>query len=91
MRRDVEKKGSWVLYILRCRDGSFYAGITSDLKRRLIQHRDGRASRYTRSRRPLRIVYRESCSSRSDALKRECAVKALPRKEKQKLIKRGRS
>jgi putative endonuclease len=86
MRRDVGKKGSWILYILRCRDGSFYAGITNDLKRRLIQHRDGRASRYTRSRRPVRIIYRESCASRSAALKREYAVKALSRKEKEKLI-----
>ncbi|HET6464634.1 MAG TPA: GIY-YIG nuclease family protein [Nitrospiria bacterium] len=78
--------GSWVIYILKCRDGSFYAGITNDLERRLVQHRDGRASRYTRSRRPVRIVYRESCASRSDALKRESAVKALSRKEKEKLI-----
>jgi predicted GIY-YIG superfamily endonuclease len=79
------KNGSWTLYILRCSDGSFYAGITNDLERRLNQHRDGRASRYTRSRRPVTVVYRESCESRSHALKRECAVKALSRKEKEKL------
>ncbi|MBI3811115.1 MAG: GIY-YIG nuclease family protein [Nitrospirae bacterium] len=79
------KIGSWTFYILRCSDGSFYAGITNDLDRRLNQHRDGRASRYTRSRRPVSIIYRESCESRSHALKRECAVKALSRKEKEKL------
>lgn len=79
------KDGSWTLYILKCKDGSFYAGITNDLERRLNQHRDGRASRYTRSRRPVTVVYRESCESRSHALKRECAVKALSRKEKEEL------
>jgi predicted GIY-YIG superfamily endonuclease len=76
----------WVLYILRCKDGSFYSGITNDLARRLNQHRDGCASRYTRSRRPVKIVYSESCASRSHALKRECEVKALSREEKEKLI-----
>jgi putative endonuclease len=86
VRRTAGKTGSWVLYILRCRDRSLYTGITNDLKRRLIQHRDGLASRYTRSRRPVRIVYRECCASRSAALKREFAVKALSRREKEKLI-----
>ena len=81
--RDKDK--SWALYILRCSDGSFYAGITNDLSRRLNQHRDGRASRYTRSRRPVKIVHWEPCASRSHALKRESAVKALSRKEKEKL------
>jgi predicted GIY-YIG superfamily endonuclease len=77
---------SWTLYILRCRDGSLYAGISTDVDRRLTQHHDGRASRYTRSRRPVTIVYRESCASRSDALKREYAVKALSRAAKERLI-----
>lgn len=81
-----DKDGTWILYILRCEDGSFYTGITNDLERRLNQHRDGRASRYTRSRRPVKIVYSESCKSRSHALKRESAVKLLSRKEKETLI-----
>src|SRR5438552_2855733 len=81
-----DKKKSWILYILRCNDGSFYAGVTNNLSRRLIQHRDGRASRYTRSRRPVKIVYDEFCISRSDALKKEYAIKALSRKEKITLI-----
>ena len=82
-----DKNKSWILYLLRCNDGSFYAGITNDLARRLNQHQDGRASRYTRSRRPVKIVYSKLCVSRSHALKRERAVKALTRKEKAKLIK----
>jgi predicted GIY-YIG superfamily endonuclease len=78
---------NWIVYFLQCNDGSFYSGITNDLNRRLIQHREGRAARYTRSRRPVKIVYHEPCASRSEALKRESAVKALSRKEKEKLIK----
>jgi predicted GIY-YIG superfamily endonuclease len=77
----------WMLYLLRCRDGSLYAGITIDLARRVAQHEGGTASRYTRSRRPVALVYRESCASRSDALKREYAVKALTRDAKERLIK----
>jgi predicted GIY-YIG superfamily endonuclease len=82
-----DKDKSWMLYLLRCHDGSFYTGMTNDLARRLNQHQDGRASRYTRSRRPVKIVYSELCASRSLALKREIVVKALSRKEKEKLIK----
>ena len=80
------KDNFWILYILRCNDASFYTGITNDLARRFNQHQDGCASRYTRSRRPVRIVYGESCASRSHALRRESAVKALSRKEKENLI-----
>src|SRR4030095_8132114 len=90
IRPTPDKENGWFLYILRCSDGSFYAGITNDLARRLTQHRDGRASRYTRSRRPVRIVYDESCASRSDALKKESAVKALSRKEKETLVGRNK-
>jgi predicted GIY-YIG superfamily endonuclease len=83
----VSADESWVVYILRCRDGSLYAGITIDAARRLAQHQDGTASRYTRSRRPVTMVYREPCASRSDALKREYAVKALTREAKERLIR----
>ncbi len=76
----------WTLYLLRCRDGSLYAGITTDLERRVAQHQAGVASRYTRARTPVRIVYREPCANQSDALKREYAVKTLSRGEKERLI-----
>jgi putative endonuclease len=88
--RDLEEGAvsgeAWTLYLLRCRDGSLYTGITTDAERRLAQHQDGTASRYTRSRRPVTIVYREFCSSRSDALKREAAVKSLSREAKERLL-----
>lgn len=76
----------WYLYILRCRDGSLYTGITTDVEKRLEAHRSGRGAKYTRGRAPLELVYREECGTHSDALKRELAVKALTRVQKQELI-----
>ena len=77
---------SWKLYILRCRDGSLYTGITIDVEKRLAAHNAGKGAKYTRGRAPLELVYTEECGSHSDALKRELAIKALPREEKQKLV-----
>jgi len=85
-----KKAHRWCLYILRCRDNTFYTGITTDLGRRLQQHNDGTASRYTRSRRPVVRIYQEPCADRSKALKRECAVKKLSRTAKELLVKSGR-
>ncbi|HEX7043073.1 MAG TPA: GIY-YIG nuclease family protein [Burkholderiales bacterium] len=78
--------GPWYLYIVECRDGSLYTGITNDLERRLQQHNDGTAARYTRSRRPVRMRYYEQCESRSAALVRECAVRLLTPKQKWALV-----
>ncbi len=80
---------SWFLYLLRCADGSLYTGITSDVDRRCKQHNAGTASRYTRSRLPVKLVYREPQSCRSMALKRELAIKAMSREEKESLIRVG--
>ena len=80
----------WFVYILECRDGSFYTGVTNNLERRQHQHNDGTASRYTRSRRPVMLRYQELCGSRSQALIRECSLRLLSRKEKEELVKRGR-
>ena len=77
---------SWYVYILRCADGSFYTGITTDLDRRCKQHNAGTASRYTRSRLPVELVYQEARDSQSKALKRELEIKALTRQQKQSLI-----
>lgn len=90
--RSKEKKSrkrpreKWFLYILRCSDQSLYTGITKDIERRLRMHSDGKATRYTRTRRPFEMVYQEICKTRTEALVRECAVKALPRKKKLTLI-----
>lgn len=74
--------GDWYLYILECGDGSLYTGITRDVEKRLQMHQAGTGAKYTRGRGPLKVRYRELCGGYSDALKRERAVKALPRKEK---------
>ena len=79
--------GAWFVYLLRCGDGSLYTGITNDLPRRVEQHNAGTASRYTRSRLPVVLVYQELQASRSLALKRELAIKALSRLEKESMIK----
>ena len=76
----------WYLYMLRCRDGSLYTGITTDVEKRLEQHRSGKGAKYTRGRGPLELVYREECGSHSDALKREWEVKGLSRQEKLRLM-----
>ena len=78
------------LYILRCKDGTLYTGITTDLTRRLAEHKAGKGGAYTRARGADRFVYTETIGTRSDASKREAAVKALPRREKLRLCaKRG--
>ena len=77
---------AWYIYILRCGDGSLYTGITTDVEARLAQHRAGKGAKYTRGRGPLEVVYTEECGDHSAALKRELAVKALPREEKERMI-----
>ena len=82
----TDKPAVWLVYILQCADGSYYTGITTDLKRRCKQHNAGTASRYTRSRLPVYIVYSEFQATRSLALKREAAIKAISRQKKKLLI-----
>ena len=77
----------WFVYLLRCADGSLYTGIAKDVSRRCQQHNAGTASRYTRSRLPVVVVYQEGHASRSLALRREAAIKALSRQQKKSLIR----
>ncbi len=79
----------WLVYILRCRDGSLYTGITNDLPKRLKAHAAGKASRYTRSRLPVTLVFTEPQRSKSSGLKREAAIKRLRRAEKLALLARS--
>ena len=72
----------WVVYMLECKDGSLYTGITDRLTHRLEAHRAGRGAKYTRGRGPLILRYLEDCDNHSTALKRECAIKKLTKKEK---------
>ncbi len=74
------------VYILQCSDGSFYTGWTLNLEQRLFAHNQGVASKYTRARRPVTLIYQEFFSSKSEALKRECAIKKLSRLQKEAMI-----
>lgn len=73
---------SWHVYLVECADGTLYCGVTNDLARRLAAHNAGKGARYTSGRRPVRAVWTEACATRGDALRRELAVKALPRAAK---------
>jgi putative endonuclease len=75
------------VYILKCRDNSFYTGITNDPQKRFKEHVSGKGGRYTRSHRPVKMVYLEKTSSRSKALKRESRIKKMTRQKKTALIK----
>lgn len=74
------------VYILECSDSSLYAGYTIDLDKRLKVHNQGKGSKYTRVRLPVKLVYNEKFENKSDALKREYQIKQLTRKKKEELI-----
>jgi len=78
----------WCVYILRCGDGTLYAGITTDVSRRIIEHNKAKGGNYTRSHLPVKLLYKENYRTRSQALKRENQIKAFPRNKKLALIKR---
>ncbi len=73
-------------YILECSDGTLYTGWTNDPERRMAQHNKGLGARYTKTRRPVKMVYLEELPNKIAALKRERAIKALPRKKKMELF-----
>jgi len=76
----------WLVYILECGDGTLYTGITIDMKRRLIAHQRGTASKYTRARLPVRVIFEETHHTRSSALRREALIKSLSHRDKLGLI-----
>ena len=77
------------MYMVRCADGSLYTGITTDVTRRIAEHNTGNSvsARYTRTRRPVRLVYQETAASRGQAARREYAIKSLSRPDKEHLIR----
>jgi putative endonuclease len=80
----------WYLYILKCRDETLYVGITTDLTKRLKTHNQGKASRYTRMRLPVEMIYHELHPDKSSARKREIQVKKWPRPQKLALTTQSR-
>ena len=77
-------------YILRCSDGTLYSGWTNDLEARVKTHNAGKGAKYTRSRLPVELVYSEELKSPSAAMRRECELKKMSRKEKLELINKPR-
>ena len=73
-------------YILRCADGSYYTGWTNDLEKRVRTHNAGQGAKYTRSRRPVRLVYQEAFDTKEEAMRREWELKQLTRAQKNRLI-----
>jgi predicted GIY-YIG superfamily endonuclease len=77
----------WTIYILRCKDDTLYTGITKDIKRREKQHNSGKGSKYTQSRRPVKVVYKETKMGRANALVREAEIKHYSKEKKEQLVK----
>jgi predicted GIY-YIG superfamily endonuclease len=76
----------WTVYILKCRDGSLYTGITNDFARRVTAHAAGRGAKYTRGRGPFSLLYVESHATKGFALQREAVIKSMSRAEKLGLV-----
>lgn len=83
----LESGMPWTVYVVRCADGSLYTGVATDLARRIAQHNAGTGARYTRARGPVAVVHQEPAADRSAALRREAAIKRLPRPVKDRLIR----
>lgn len=75
-------KGKWFVYILLCSDGSFYTGISDNPHQRFLDHKNGKGGRYTRSHKPIKLLYTEQYESKSAALKRESQIKGWSRQKK---------
>ncbi|MDQ0350379.1 putative endonuclease [Alkalibacillus filiformis] len=77
----------YYIYMLRCKDGSLYTGYTNDVESRVAKHQTGEAAKYTRAKLPVQLVYQEEFETRSEAMKREVAIKKLSKREKEELVK----
>lgn len=80
---------AWFVYILRCADHSLYTGISNRVPERVAAHNCGRGARYTRTRRPVRLLYTERCGDKVSALRRELEIKAWSRDRKERLLLEG--
>lgn len=76
----------YFVYILLCADGTFYTGTSNNVAKRVKTHNSGKGAKYTKTRRPVKLLYQEKTADKSAALKREIAIKKLTRKEKESLL-----
>ena len=84
------RNGHYV-YVVECSDGTYYTGYTTDVERRVSEHNDGTAAKYTRGRRPVTLVHVETYETQSDAMQREYAIKQLRRAAKERLVQNERT
>lgn len=82
LSRDKKPEGAWCLYLIECRSGALYAGITNNLEARYARHCAGKGARYTRANPPVRLAGSMFCASKSEALKAEIAIRKLPANRK---------
>ncbi len=78
---------SYYIYLVECSDRSYYCGYTNDLKKRIETHNKGTGGKYTKRRLPVELIYSEEFETRSEAMKRECAIKKFSRKQKEELVR----
>lgn len=77
----------WFVYIILCMDGSFYTGCSNDVQKRFFDHKNGKGGRYTRSHKPVKVIYQENLPTHSEALKREREIKSWTREKKIRILK----
>jgi putative endonuclease len=77
----------WSVYLVQCSDSTLYCGISNDVLKRVACHNSGKGARYTKTRRPVKLLYTEECGTKSDALKREYIIKQMSRKQKLSLVR----
>jgi len=77
----------WYVYIIQCKDGKLYTGITNDINRRLAEHNSGHGCRFTKFRKPVKLVYCKKAETKSEALRKESDIKKLRREEKLELVR----
>jgi putative endonuclease len=82
----VIRKGRYWVYIIRCKDGSYYTGYTNDLKNRVKLHKSGKGAKYLRGKGPLKLIHSEEYKYFKDAIKRENEIKSLPKKLKKEIV-----
>lgn len=78
-------------YILKCKDGTYYTGWTNNLEKRVRDHNDGKGAKYTKARRPVKLIYYEEFMTKEEAMKREYAIKQMTRTQKEKMIEQKRT
>lgn len=88
LRQEGRRENMNYTYIVRCRDGTLYTGWTNNLEKRMEAHNSGKGARYTKSRRPVKLVYYEEFETKEEAMSREYAIKHMKKSKKEKLLEK---